>query len=174
MIGKKSLLGPLTVAVLTSLASGAAISAQQGALGAATEGNVEVRVLKDAAVKISKLNDVDFGVHNNMTNDWFAGDDFCVFSSSGAYGVTLVSSNPGSYTGFSMVSGTGVLPYEVFYGATSMTAEVELNGQLGDQADENCLNGTNAALTVKIDANNFNSIAPGLYSDTLSILVRPE
>jgi len=181
MILKKSQVSPLAFAILTTLASGASFAAQQGTLGAISEGNVEVRVTKEAAVRISKLDDIDFGVHNVMVGDWFMSDQFCVFSSSGTYAVAMASSNSGlganGFTtggGYTMTNGSNALPYEVFYGAENVPAEVEIGGQLGDQVDENCVNGTNAEITVKIASADFNIVAPGSYSDTLNIFVRPE
>jgi len=185
MIFKKSLAVPLSIAILAAVGSGTTFAAKQGELGEISEGNVDVKIRKEAAVRISKLDDIDFGVHSVMSGDWFLTEEFCVFSSTGAYRVTLGGSNSGisssatlttaaNTTGYTMVSGSNSLPYQVFYGGSNAGPGEELSGLIGDQVDENCANGNNAELTVKVAAADFNSAAPGDYSDTLNILVRPE
>ena len=176
MILKKSLLGSLAFAAVSVFASSVATAATQGSLGSVSEGSIDVAITKGAAVKISKLDDVNFGTSNVLVADAIQAEDFCVFSSSGLYDITVSSLNPGSVTTFGMTSSASsdLLPYEVSIGGTALTSGQALAGQLGDQLNEDCVATVNALMTLRVTANEFNSVAPGVYGDTLNISVRPE
>jgi spore coat protein U-like protein len=175
MTVSKTRINPLISLAVATFFSGAAMSATQGVIGATSDGDLSVTIEKGSAVKISKLDDIDFGVSNVMVVDAVQTEDFCVFSSTGTYAVTATSSNGTS--GFEMANsgGSDLLAYEVLYGVLPMTEGVEIGGQLGDQIDEDCLSGVNnAAITLRIVAADFNVVAPGTYTDTLNLSVRPE
>lgn len=174
MIIKKTLVGSLAFAAV--IASSLATAATQGLIGSISEGSLDVSITKGAAVKVSKLDDVTFDASNFMLADALKTEDFCVFSSSGLYGITVTSANPTAATTFGMTSSStsDLLAYEVTVGGSVVESGQTLSGQVGDQLNQDCVATVNALMLLKVAANDFNAVAPGIYGDTLNISVRPE
>ena len=170
----------LKLALVASLAagslSGVAVAAQDGTLGLTSTGESIVTIIKQNAVQITNVADLDLGVYATLAADATANDDVCVFSSTGGYSVTL----SGAGAGFALDGGAaGTIPYAVQWAANGgaavpVVAGTPIVAQAGDASSLNCNGGTNANFSVAVSAALFNASAPGTYTDTLTLLVEPE
>ena len=165
------------VASLVSLSTaGVATAAQDGNLGLTSTGESIVTIIKQNAVQITNVADLDLGIYATLAADVAADDDVCVFSSTGGYSVTL----SGAGAGFTLDGGAaGAIPYLVQWAAGGAPAVPVVPGtpivsQPGDATSLNCNGGTNANFAVSVSAALFNAAAPGTYTDTLTLLVEPE
>jgi len=152
------------VAMIASLAalSGSAMAAVDGNLGATSEGTSLIQIGKDNLVQITKLDDIDLGTHGNLTETATGTDEVCVFSSTGAYGITITSDN-GLYALTDPNANTNI-PYSIVWTAN----------MLGNSADTDCNGETNASYEISVTAADFNAADPGSYTDTLTLKVIPE
>lgn len=164
------------LAVLASslVASGSLMAATQGDLDVTSEGSSIVTIIKENAVQITDVNDLDLGTSAFLSADASADDDVCVFNSTASYQVTVSSAN-----GMNLVDGTEAIPYAVEWSANggaavSVSDGVAITGLVGDQASPTCGGGTNANFSATVVAADFNAAAPGTYTDTLTLLVEPE
>jgi len=140
-------------------------------------------VLKNDAVKISGLEDVEFDSASSMAVPAVKQEDFCVFSSSGNYRLTASTAVAAGGL-FQMTNGNDKLDYQIALTAIGigvpavlapMTSGIPVTGLPGDSISDTCITaGTNATITVTIQAEDFNAAAPGQYADTLTMLVEPE
>ena len=153
--------------------SGVALAATDGALGLDSTGTSVVTVIKQNAVQITDVDDIDLGTQPSLTADAVGSDDVCVFNSTGNYDVTVSSAN-----GFTLASGTDAMPYGVTWsangGAAADAAAGQLTGLVGDSTSTTCAGGTNATFEVTVAAADFNAADPGTYTDTLTLFVEPE
>ena len=83
----------------------------------------------------------------------------------------------GSDSDFVMQSGEDTLAYEVSYsdssGEVAMQPSVEAENRPLAK-DIECTEGANALLTVSVGGEQTSTAAPGVYSDTLTLMVSPE
>ncbi len=163
----------LSVLVSAFLISGSAFAASQGSLGLTSTGSSDVIIIKDNAVQISGVDDLDFGTtavlgaaNNSLT------DSVCVFSSTGLYSINVASAG----IGFAL-NGTGAaadaIAYTVKWGTQDLTNNVPLVNQPANATSLTCDGTTNADFTVTVDPTSFNDAKPDTYSDTLTLLVEP-
>ena len=176
----------LTIAVAAFAVSGVAVAAQDGTPGPTSTGSSVVTIIKQDAAQITKVNDLNFNNPGFLSNDVRLADDVCVFSTTGAYNVTLTSTN--GTNDFLLRNGSGDdMPYSVAWGAattlgavgsgTAITGGTALAGQAGNGTDLDCAGdagGVNAAFAVEIAAADYNAAPVGTYTDILTILVAPE
>jgi len=165
------------LAVLASalVASGSVMAAQDGTLGLSSEGESLVTIIKENAVQITNVADLDLGTHATLAADQSANDDVCVFNSTAAYKITVSSANGA----FVLKDGAEEIPYAVAWAANGGAAVplahgAALGGLAGDQASLDCNAGTNANFSATVASADFNAAAPGTYTDTLTLLVEPE
>jgi len=145
----------LVSAAVAASASTVAVAATDGLLDLSSTGTSIVTIIKQNAVQISNVNDIDLGTHYALTANEVASDDVCVFSSTGAYEITMTS-NAGLV--FEMNDGAGTpLPYLVTWTADGATTPAISGAPVG-------------AFTSNAD---FNSVPNGTYTDTLTLLVTP-
>ena len=164
--------------IVIASTSGVALAATQGNLDTTSEGTSDVTIIKQNAVQLTKVDDLDFGNVGFMASDTTLSDDVCVFSSTTDYNVTMSSGQgPGA---FAVADGGNSIPYTVSWtdGTTTATDPVVSGTQIaddftGDDADPDCGGGTNASFSVTIGAAGFNAAPTGSYSDTLTLLVEP-
>ncbi|MFK7994153.1 MAG: hypothetical protein AB8B87_08440 [Granulosicoccus sp.] len=172
----KNLNKVILVTALSVVASAAAHAATQGTIGATSTGTSDVLLVKQNAVMITDVADLDLGTLNNTAVDLVASDDVCVFNSTSSYEVTVTSAN----AAFALSDGaTGTIPYAVTWAsnggaAAAVAYNTGIGGLLGDQASTSCGGGTNATFAVSVLAADFNSADPGTYSDTLTLMIEPE
>ena len=165
----------LLVAALTlSGISFTASAATDGTLGTTSTGTSDVILVKENAVQITDVGDLDLGLASSLDADVSASDDVCVFNSTAAYTVNISSDNGA----FELISGTDTIDYEVSWATTGAAAPVSYNtdvtGNLGDRTSPTCGGGTNATFEVTVAAADFNAALPGTYEDTLTLLITPE
>lgn len=161
-----------TLAAVASvvLASGSAIAASDGTLGLTSTGTSVVTIIKENAVQISNVNDLDLGTHSSLAANAVAADDVCVFSSTTGYNLTVTSANGV----FELQDGAEAIPYDLSWNTAPVTEGGVMSGLTGDNSSLNCGGGTNAAFEVTVAAADFNGAEPGSYTDTLTLLVQPE
>lgn len=164
----------LLVVSLSVVASSHA--AQDGTIGATSSGESDVTLTKQNAVLISDVSDLDLGSFISTAIDLEAFDDVCIFNSTSNYQVTITSAN----AAFALSDGgTGTIPYSMTWADSTATANnVAYNTAIpslqGDRTSTTCGGGTNARFTVSVAAADFNSAAPGSYTDTLMLMIEPE
>ena len=176
----------LNIALVASavILAGSAHAATDGAVGDAVDGSTGsslVTIVKDNAVQISKVDDIDFGNQSTLTADAVASDQVCVFASTGGYNITASGDGVGNAFTLS-AGGTSVLPYSVRWNEGAVTSTLlpgaPATGFVGNSAAADCGGtgdaNTNASFEVTIDQTNFNMAAAGTYSGTLTLKVMPE
>lgn len=156
--------------------SATAQAATDGTIGTTSTGTSDVMVVKENAVMITDVGDLDLGIMNSTAADLVAFDDVCVFNSTANYQITVTTSN----TSFELSDGgTGAIPYALTWADDggipgSVVYGTTVTGLVGDRTSPSCGGGTNARFTVSVLAADFNSAAPGTYTDTLTLMVEPE
>lgn len=165
------------LAVLASalVASGSLMAATDGTLGTTSTGESLVTIIKQNAVQITNVADLDLGTHATAAADMSANDDVCVFNSTATYSITVTSGNGG----FNLSDGTNNIPYSVEWAANGGAAVALVDGAslgslTGDRTSLNCGGGTNANFSATVAAADFNAAGPGTYTDVLTLLVEPE
>lgn len=162
------------IASLTAFA-GTAIAATDGTLGLTSAGTSIINIGKQNAVQITDVDDLNLGTAGSLSATATESDSVCVFSSTGAYNITLSSAN-GAFI-LSDVNTTTDIAYSVDWTAGTATTAVyntAITGLVGDSTAVDCGATTNATFSVSVTAANFNAADPGNYSDTLTLLVQPE
>lgn len=167
--------GRRTLAAAVLPLAAAAHGATDGAIGAESEASLDVSFVKQNAVRISGVDDVDFGSRSYLTSSERFVDRLCVYSSTGGYAITATSTN-----GTFELVGDGApdrIPYRMQWisdGIHELEPGVAVGNLVGHATDIDCLGRTNASFRVIVTAPDFNRVDPGVYSDTLMLLVRPE
>lgn len=175
---------PLACAIAL-VCPGLAQAAEQGELGsgpdASSTGSIDVTIEKRFAVLISSLEDIDFGPRAAADAPFVESGDFCVYSSTGLFNLTMTSDN-GTGPTMAMVNTTPGDPdtsvpllYEVRIngGAAAVASGVPQLALTGDAVDEDCGGEDNVDFTVTVNQGPFAAAAPGIYSDTLTMFVEP-
>ncbi len=167
----------LAVLASTLVASGSVMAATQGSLGLDSTGTSIVTIIKQNAVQITDVDDLDLGNHATLAGPASDSDDVCIFNSTGNYRVTVTSNN-GS---FNLTSGGNLIPYTFEWAANgnpaaAVTYNTAVTGLTGDSSSLTCAGsgGTNASFGVTVAAADFNAAAPGTYTDTVTLFVEPE
>lgn len=170
----------LVASFVFASASGIAVAATDGILGLTSTGTSIVTIIKENAVQITNVGDIDLGTHSTLAADEAGSDDVCVFGSTGTYNVTMTSTN-GVGGLFALASGADSVPYTVSYTGNGTPAAAPivsgtkiLTNFTSDTGSLNCGGSTNANFGVTVPAVSFNAAAPGTYTDTLTLLVEPQ
>ncbi len=144
----------------TLVISGTALAATDGTLGTNSIGESIVTIIKENAVQITDVGDIDLGSHATLTADAVGSDDVCIFSSTTNYNVTVDSANGG----FNLMDGAAV------------SDGVAVTGLAGDNTSLICAGtgGSNATFEVTVAVADYNAATPGTYTDTLTLTVAPE
>ena len=154
--------------------SGTALAASDGTLGTSSTGTSVVTIIKENAVQISNVNDLDLGTHATLSADAVLSDDVCIFSSTVGYNVTATSANGA----FNLADGANTIAYSVTWTVGVTTAPMVYNtaitGLSGDNTSLTCSTSTNATFEATVASADFNAANPGTYTDTLTLLVAPE
>jgi hypothetical protein len=134
-----------------------------------------INIAKQNAVQITDVDDLNLGTAGSLSATATQSDSVCVFSSTGAYNITLSSAN-GSFI-LSDTNTTTDIAYSVDWTvgtATTAVYNAPITGLVGDSNAIDCGATTNASFAVSVTAANFNAADPGNYTDTLTLLVQPE
>lgn len=151
-------------------------AAVDGTIGATSSGESDITLTKQNAVLISGISDLDLGSFISTSTDLEAFDDVCIFNSTSNYRITVTSAN----SAFALSDGgTGTIPYAMTWADSTSTANnvaynAAMPGLQGDTSSTSCGGGTNARFTISVAAADFNSAAPGNYTDTLLLMIEPE
>ncbi len=168
---------------LLTFGSVSTYAATQGTLGGNSTGSIDITASKGEQAQITELNDIALGNWKTGDPDLIGNDDICVYSSTGAYSVTVTSTNGDSVNKFVLKDGVSEINYNVSWdtdtqGVVGLTEGTVRTGRNGDATSVTCanaLNGsTNATLAISIPAATMAAATVGSYSDTLTILINPE
>ncbi len=148
----------------------------------------EVRVVVGEAVKISNVDDWLLGVYSatdtvNFLTPLFR-DDQCVFSSTGAFRITINGQH--SANSFLMESQNGdTMAYRMlinfrsgggnrFQFVNAPATYTNVDGASTLDCSDSPNPGWNLRFYTYVLGNSFNAAPPGIYQDTLTLLVAPE
>jgi len=164
--------GGLAVMIATN-----GFAANDGLVGATSEGDLDITLTILDEVRISGLEDIVLGT--------FIGDDLsdtspaCVFrSGTGNYEIT--ASGDGSSGSFELTDGTNDVVYSVTYddgtGPVGLTSGDPLTGQTGgDPGSDTCDNtGDNGTIEVTVLSTAMETLPAGAYAGVLTLTVAPE
>lgn len=138
-----------------------------------TTGDINITVVKNEAMRVSNLDDIDFGTTESAPGA--LSDAVCLYSTSGNYFLTASSSN-GSGPDFRMSDGTNFIVYDVTWndGTTTTNMDDAVKSAAAftgaDTANDTCNGATNSTIEVAVNAASFNAAPLGAYADTLTLL----
>lgn len=172
-----------SVFAMTSLAlsiAASAFAANDGSLGATSEGNLELDLQVLDSVEITSLDDIDFGTYGGTnTGGINQGDAFCVYVNGGdGYTITPTSSN-GS---FALLGDTDAetIAYTVkLVGAATGASSASASSYAGATSTftgsnkRDCDSANNASVDISIDEQDIRDVATDTYQDTLILTVNP-
>ncbi len=150
-------------------------AATDGLLGSESEATTLISFIKQNSVRISGVSDINLGTRASLTRSEHYTEDVCVYTSTGAYAVTATSLN-GTFELRNEDSSDAIV-YRlqwVVEGAQDLLPSVALRGLRGDVSDIDCNGNLNASIRIIVSASSFNRADPGVYTDTLMLLVRAE
>ncbi len=162
----------LTVlAAAMTVFSGVAVAATDGTLGLTSTGESIVTIIKENAVQITDVDDINLGTQATLAADATGSDDVCIFSSTGAYTVTASSAN----TVLELQDGANSIPYALEWDGNALSLGTATPLAPADSSSLTCAGsgGTNASFGVTVASADFNAAAPGTYTDTLTFVVSP-
>ena len=134
-------------------------------------------------VRITKLNNVNFGSISNLGVDATKSDVVCVYSSAATKGYNISATGSGSGGAFTLAAGAPTLAYEVQWNDTSgqsngtaLAPGVPLGGLTTTATVQTCGSGpsTTASLIVILRTASLASAIAGAYSGSLTVVVAPE
>lgn len=151
------------------------LAATDGTLGSTSEGTSIVTIIKEDAVLITDVDDLNLGTSGALFENQVATDGVCVYTSTGSYNLAITTANGL----FSLQSGTTTtdIAYTLEWitdTATSVVYNTPITGLIGDSQSINCNGTTNALFQLTVTSGAFNAADPGNYQDTLTLLVAPE
>jgi spore coat protein U-like protein len=151
------------------------LAATDGTLGSTSEGTSIVTIIKEDAVIITDVDDLNLGTSGALFENQVATDGVCVYTSTGSYNLAITTANGL----FSLQSGTTTtgIAYSLEWitdRATSVIYNSPIIGLIGDSKSINCKGTTNALFQLTVTPGAFNAADPGNYQDTLTLLVAPE
>ena len=171
----------LAVLTLVLFMSYPAHAAQDGQLGATSIGKLDITLKISNLVRISHLDDLDFGTYNGV-GDLSANDDVCVYrnGATGRYQVTAAAVE-GKFAVKS--PDDDEIPYDVFFndkkgtnGGIQLAYNTTSSTQTGANTEStDCFNGKtlNANIRVDFDSGDLQSAPEGSYKSTLLVAVEP-
>jgi hypothetical protein len=166
------------VAAFGMVAAAPANAANQGSLGATSQGDLTITLTVDALVQISDLDDIPLGTFDG-SKDLTGSDNVCVYSNNGGFNITATGS--GASSAFTLAGGGTTVPYTVEWanssGATSGTEMFTgrpLNGQTAKFAGADCGGSTNTTVLVSVSQTDLSSAPADAYAGVLTLLVAPQ
>ncbi|MEX2468205.1 MAG: hypothetical protein WD396_00480 [Pseudohongiellaceae bacterium] len=144
--------------------------------------DVSVEVQGSPEVRISDLDDLDFGLYGaGRTGNLQASERFCVYSSESSYRLSVSSSNQDGGGNFYLTSGgtDDAIPMDVLFADRGTGAGTEPVGNqslsgVGNNTADDCGGGNNATLTFTVQESDLRASSSGVYSDSVVLLVQPE
>jgi len=151
------------------------MAATDGEIGATSEGTTIISIIKEEAVMITKIDDLNMGTRGILLENQVNADAVCVFSSTGSYNLVVTTAN-GDFR-LSSPDTTTDIAYSLDWITTYSTPVVynnPISGLIGDGRSIDCNGTTNAIFQVTVTPAAFNPAQSGNYRDTLTLLVQPE
>ena len=172
----------IAASVALASAAGVTSAAVDGTNGATSTGTTQVQLVKGDSVRVSDLNDFNFG--SGTTVPPKQTDDICIYSTTGSYTITASSNgNVNGGTQFHMLSATSTetVRYLVEFrddtfsqnGDNLLHNTASSTYSNADTVSDNCSGGVNSRIIIEIQAASFNAATPDTYTDTLTLLVQP-
>lgn len=159
--------------------SGVAVAATaDGTVGATSTGTLDVSVAVPEVALIENLNPISLNYTNG--SDAVGTDTFCIWSTTGAYNVTIQSLNGAG--SFIAANGPDQVGYDVvFDDSTDPSTGVTVNEGVNIPSlattettfPAGC-SGDNAVLEVTFPDANLNGAGAGVYTDEVTLIVAPE
>ncbi|MGH1469993.1 MAG: hypothetical protein ACRBCS_02290 [Cellvibrionaceae bacterium] len=149
------------------------------------QNNVLGTVTIPSLVRLSNIEDINFGVYDGVSGVVSQNESFCVYSNASNYTITPSTlTSAGSPLTFGLSSAGGkILEYSVRINNSADGASgVDLtNGETSGSMSTNlpypfsvsCRNGDNAAIFIQIQGSDIQAVSPGSYSGTLMLQVAP-
>lgn len=181
------------IIVLKILLLSSLYAAEQGGLiygdkSINSSGNLNIQLRISDFIQVNNLNDIDLGKFN-FNNNKSGNDDFCVFSNSDSFSLTLYGSN-NSFELSSKSNSNLKIDYNVnlstlnTYGNTTSKFKVYAGRKIKNIEEKrnslNCYNQytgkfePNLNLEVIVDKNNMLDAIPDNYKDIITIIASPE
>jgi hypothetical protein len=169
----------LAAAAVATFAASNAFAAQDGLLGATSQGDLEITLTIDPLVQISGLTDIQLGTYTGGA-DITGVDNLCVYSNTGGYEITATGDG-GTGSEFEL-NGTGHdVPYTVEWADSAgagtgspMTSGTVLPGQGGTFTTPDCGGGNNAQVIVTVNSTDLLAAPAQAYAGVLTLLVAPQ
>lgn len=157
-------------------------AANDGVVGATSEGDLDISLTILDEVRISNLADITLGTFTGA--DLVGSSGACVYrNGTGLYEITATGDGGVSGTDFELADagGTNTVAYSVSYddgtGASTVTSGTALTGQTGgDTASDTCatIGADNGDIEVTVLATDMTGLVSAAYSGTLTLSVSPE
>ncbi len=164
------------IVVAGSVVTGSTVAATAGSLASTSIGTSVISLDKHEVVIATDISDLHMGLAGSLSSTVTASDDICVYTSTGAYSLSISSSNGSFYLNDN--NATTDIPYSVDWGTGStdeaVTYNTDISGLIGNSHSMNCNELPNAQLSVSVSAPDFNAADPGTYTDTLTLNFRAE
>lgn len=150
--------------------------------------NIQSGILATATVppliKISGLNDIDFGVFSGVLNSVTINESFCIYSNTTSYSLTASSTISGTAPrSFAVTNQTDFIDYslKVAAGLNASSGAILQNGVTSAPLNNlqsipyavDCNGGDNASIEIEFNAANVQGKSSGDYSGTLILQVAP-
>jgi hypothetical protein len=168
----------LAVAAVATFAASNAFAANDGSLGATSQGDLDITLTIDPLVQISALDDIALGNYTGGANMTGA-DDLCVYSNTGGYDITASGNGGGS--AFELIGGSVNIPYTVEWADTAgagtgspLTSGTALTGQGGTFSTPDCGGVDNARVIVTVNSTDLAAAPADNYIGVLTLLVAPQ
>lgn len=169
-----------TLAAALAVASGSALAAEDGKMGASSTGKSVVSMSVGDRVKISGLDDIALGAFSGA-GDMVGSSAFCVYrNGTGLYNMTVTSANQDGDGNFRATDGTNFVSYGVSYDVdadasdgTEISSGETRTGLAGEARSPSCSATDNAAIQVSFAEEELLGAVAGAYTDTLTLLVEP-
>jgi hypothetical protein len=179
---------PARVALLGALlasgfASGEAVAATQGSLGATSTGTVTITASVPNRARITGLTDVAF-TNQDPNTAASSAQNVCVWSNTATKAYTITASGSGTSSAFTLSNGTGTVPYSVEWASTTgqtsgtaLTTATASSSLTTTAVNQTCSSAptTTSSLIVKMSTTDLGTMSAGSsYTGTLTLLVTPQ
>lgn len=156
-------------------------AATDGTQGTTSSGTTIISITKVNNVRLTGVNDINFGSISSAPPNGSTYDSVCVYSTLGDYTVTATSANEGGTGFFRLRYATTYITYTVLWnnadsGSTGTNLfEGDISGRFtGANTTSNTCNGVmNARYFVNLTPSAVTVATPGTYADTLTFVVAP-
>jgi len=183
----KGFISKISALALVSISAFPAYAATQGTQGATSTGTINISASVAARVDISNLSDVtfadaDLGPILDTGSQATKAQNVCVWSNNSDKSYYITASGSGASNAFTLANSSNpVLPYEVYWNATSgqttgtqQMATTKSAKFTGTATAPTCGGGTTASLIIGIMGSDANSmLANTSYTGTLTLLISP-